>query len=250
MDTGLKNKKVIVTAGAQGIGKATAILFATEGADVFIVDVNESGAQQTAKECQSLGVISLAVKGDMSSEIDVSKMVKTVVNKFGTVHILVNAVGIFDSTSISELKPANWDKIMSVNLRSVYLCSQAVLPHMKSQQYGKIVSIASLAAQVGGLFAGANYSVSKAGVMAFTKSLARQTSGMGINVNCISPGPVTTSMVADWPEEVVNEIKKQCPMRRFATPEEIANGIVFLSSNCANYIHGAHLDINGGLFMD
>ena len=156
-----QNKKIVVTAAAQGIGKATAILFATEGADVFIVDVNESGAQQTAKECQSHGVISLAVKGDMSNEIDVSKMVKTVVNKFGTVHILVNAVGIFDSTPISELNPADWDKIMSVNLRSVYLCSQAVLPHMKSQQYGKIVSIASLAAQVGGLFAGANYSVSK-----------------------------------------------------------------------------------------
>jgi 3-oxoacyl-[acyl-carrier protein] reductase len=250
MDLRLKDKVAIVTGGGSGIGRETCRTFAREGAHVAIVDLNLVAAQATAKEVTALGVQAMAIGADVSQPDDVQRMTDSVLEQLGRIDVLVNAAGIFQATPIEELSVEDWDKLMRVNLRSVFLCSQAAMKVMKRQRSGKIVSIASLAAQVGGVFAGANYSAAKAGIVTFTKSLAKQVAGFNVNVNCVNPGPCDTPMAREWPPDAVEKTLSQCPLGRLAQPQEIANVIVFLASDAASYIHGAHVDVNGGVYMD
>lgn len=250
MDLVLKHKIAIVTGGGSGIGQATCLTFAREDANVAVVDLNLAAAQATAKEVEAWGVQALAIGADVSQPDDVQRMTGAALEKFGRVDVLVNAAGIFQSVPIEELSVEDWDRLMRVNLRSVFLCCQSVTKVMKQQRSGKIVSIASLAAQVGGVFAGANYSAAKAGIVTFTKSLAKQVAGFNINVNCVNPGPCDTPMAREWPPDAVEKTLSQCPLGRLAQPQEIANVIVFLASDAASYIHGAHVDVNGGVYMD
>jgi NAD(P)-dependent dehydrogenase (short-subunit alcohol dehydrogenase family) len=250
MDLRLKDKVAIVTGGGSGIGRETCRTFAREGAHVAIVDLNLVAAQATAQEVTALGVQAMAIGADVSQPDDVQRMTDSVLEQLGRIDVLVNAAGIFQATPIEELSVEDWDKLMRVNLRSVFLCSQAAMKVMKRQRSGKIVSIASLAAQVGGVFAGANYSAAKAGIVTFTKSLAKQVAGFNVNVNCVNPGPCDTPMAREWPPDAVEKTLSQCPLGRLAQPQEIANVIVFLASDAASYIHGAHVDVNGGVYMD
>ncbi len=203
-----------------------------------------------AAELETLGTRVLPIQLDASDAGEVGAMVRTTLKTFGVIHGLINCAGIFDATPIADLTVEQWDRMLAVNLRSVFVCSQAVLPTMKEWNHGRIVSISSLAAQVGGVFAGAHYSAAKAGILSFTRSLARQVAGCGINVNAICPGPTLTPMADQWPPGASAQTLANVPLGRFGQPEDIANVALFLASEVAGYIHGAHVDVNGGLYMD
>ena len=249
MNLGLEGKAVVITGGGGGIGRECAVLFAQEGADVAVSDVNLAAAQKVAAEVAALGRRSIAVQTDVTDEADVRRLFDETARAFGRVDVLVNNAGIFQSRPIDDLTPDDWDRVMDVNLKGVLLCSQAALRHMKPRGGGSIVSLGSLAGQVGGIHAAANYAASKAGVISLTKSLAKNAGPFGIRVNVVNPGIIDTPMTQPWPDDVLAGLRKSTPLGRLGRPDEVARVIVFLASDGASFIHGAHVDINGGVNM-
>lgn len=240
----LEKKIAVVTGGGRGIGRQIALTFAKEGANVLIADVSMDNADKTASEISQLGVKSFALKVDVAIGNEVRFMVNRALEELGKVDILVNNAGIFSSVKISECSEELWDKIMAINLKGVFLCSQAVMPIMKERKYGKIINLGSVAGKVGGLFASAAYSASKAGVICITKSLAKELAPYQVNVNAIAPGIVETDMTANHPD-----FRPQIPLGRVAQAQEIANCALFLASDDSSYITGATIDVNGGMLM-
>jgi 3-oxoacyl-[acyl-carrier protein] reductase len=245
----LKDVTALVTGAGRGIGKSLAICLAEEGANVVVNDTDLKSAQETEDEIKATGRKALAIKADVSDRRQVTEMVDIVVKVFERIDILVNNAGIFSSTLLDSMTDDEWDRIMKVNLKGVFICSQVVMQVMKEQRSGKIVNVASMAGKVGGLFAGAGYAASKAGVICLTKSLAKQLAPYGVTVNAVAPGIIDTEMTRDWPKSVKEEFLKQIPLGRLGTPEEVAKTILFLVSDGANYITGVTIDVNGGLLM-
>ena len=245
MDTGLAGKTALVTGAASGIGRACAAALAAEGARVVCSDVDEQAAAAAA-----LLTGGLSVGGDLRSADDARRIVAGAVELTDSLDVLVTSHGIFHSTPIAEIEPDEWDRIQAVNLRGTFLICQAALAHMTPRSSGSIVVIGSLAGQIGGLHAGASYAASKAGVAALAKSLARQAGPLGIRVNCVNPGFIDTPMTEAWPEEVRAGVIAGTPLGRIGTPEEVAAAVVWVASDAASFVHGAHLDVNGGLHME
>ena len=190
------------------------------------------------------------VAGDVASAEDAERIVEETVGLTGSLDVLVTSHGIFHSTPIAEIEPDEWDRIQAVNLRGTFLVCQAALKAMAPRGSGVIVTIASLAGQVGGLQAGAGYAASKAGVAAFSKSLARAAGPLGIRVNCVNPGFIDTAMTETYPDDVRADVIARTPLGRIGTAEEVAAAVVWLASGQASFVHGTHLDVNGGLHMD
>ncbi len=245
-----KDKIAIVTGGGSGIGRAIALALAGEGAVVNVWDVNEEGM----KEC-------VAAIGDTSGEpfydrVDVSdgeqvkKAAGGVLHRHGHIDILVNNAGICVATPIDSISVEEWDRVMAVNLRGTFLCSQAVMGTMKEQRSGKIINFGSIAGKVGGIVAGAHYSASKAAIMCFTKSLARELAPYGVNVNGVAPGVVATDMSRMLSGGDYSGYLSAIPLGRIGTPEETARVVVFLASDDAGYLAGEIIDVNGGQLMD
>ncbi len=249
MDTGLKDKVVIITGGGGGIGRACAQAFAAEGARVVVADVNLEQARTVAAEVDG-EERAIAVQVDVTSPASVKAMFDAALAAFGRVDVLVNGAGIFHRTPIDDLTVEEWDQLMAINLKGTFLCSQAALRVMKPQRAGCIVNIASMGGQVGGIVAGADYAASKAGVLTFTKSLAKNAGPFGIRVNAVNPGVIITGMTTPWGAETLERMRQDTPLGRNGTPEDVAWPIVFLASDQAAFIHGTHLDINGGRYMD
>lgn len=249
MDTGLKDKVVLITGGGGGIGRACALAFAEEAAMVAVADIALPQAEAVAMEIGD-PARSMALRVDVTSKSSVEAMFDAVVARFGRVDVLVNGAGIFHRIPIDELPAEAWDQLLAINLKGTFLCAQAALKVLKEQRSGNIINIASLGGQVGGLVAGADYSASKAGVLCFTKSLAKNAGPFGINVNAVNPGVIDTPMTQPWGPELLQKRVEETPLRRLGTAEEVAWVIVFLASKQASFIHGAHVDINGGLYMD
>jgi 3-oxoacyl-[acyl-carrier protein] reductase len=250
MDLGLGGRVVAITGGGGGIGRACALLFAAEGASVAVSDRRLEAARSVAEEVERAGARALAVRTDVTDPADVARLFDEASAALGGVDVLVNGAGIFQSKPIDDMSAEEWDRVLDVNLKGVFLCSQAALRHMKPRGRGAIVSIASLAGQVGGLHAGANYATSKAGVSALTKSLAKNAGPSGVRVNCVNPGPIETAMTEDWPPDVLAALARSTPLGRLGQADEVARVIVFLASDAASFVHGAHVDINGGIHMD
>ncbi|MBI2939960.1 MAG: SDR family oxidoreductase [Chloroflexi bacterium] len=250
METGLRGKVVLITGAGGGIGRACAIEFGQEGARLVLSDVNLTAAQAVADEQVAQGVEAIAVQTEVTSAESVQEMINRTLSAFGQLDVLINNAGIFQSKPILEMTAADWDRVLEVNLRGVFLCGQAAFRVMMEQRSGKIVSLGSLAGQVGGIVAGANYAASKAGVICFTKSLAKQAGPYNINVNCVNPGVIDTAMTQPWGEERRSRMAADTPLRRLGTAAEVAKVIVFLASDAASFVHGAHVDINGGINMD
>lgn len=246
----MKDQVAIVTGGAQGIGRAICLSLAETGANVVVADMQLEKAEQTSALVRKLGQQSIAIRTDVSSVPDVKNLYKITLDAFGTVDILVNAAGICEMLPILDITPEQWDHTMAVNLRSVFLCSREAFRIMKQKGNGKIISIASAAAKIGGIAAGAHYSASKAGVICFTKSLALQAAPYHINVNAVCPGPTRTVLTDAWGEEVNKAFAEQIPWKEYGEPKDTANAVVFLASSHARYITGEILDVNGGLVMD
>ena len=240
----LKGQVAIVTGGGGGIGKATCLTFAREGADIVIPEVNIANAEAAAAEIQALGRKCKVIETDVSNGESVRTMVRQTLEAFGRIDILVNNAGIFSYTRIDACTEEEWDRMMAVNLKGPFLCAQAVMEPMKTQRSGRIINLGSLAGQVGGIVASAPYSASKAGVMCLTKSLARVLGEYGITVNSIAPGVAATEMAKNHPD-----MTDQIPLGRVADASEIASAILFLASEEGRYLTGATLDVNGGIRM-
>jgi 3-oxoacyl-[acyl-carrier protein] reductase len=239
----LEGKVAIVTGAGRGIGRGIAVAFAAEGSRVAVVDRDGEGAARTAAE-----IGGRAVLADVSSEIDVERMVEEVLSAFERVDVLVNNAGVATTGEVTKLSLARWEETLAVDLTGVFLCSRAVLPAMIAQGSGRIVNIGS---QLGlrGAPGLAHYSAAKAGVHGFTKALAREVARHGITVNAIAPGPVETELVAGLPEETMAEIRSEIPLARFARVEEIAPTAVLLASDEGAYYTGSVLNVSGGHVM-
>jgi 2-hydroxycyclohexanecarboxyl-CoA dehydrogenase len=244
----LDGKVAIVTGAGRGIGRAIAEKLATEGARVVVSDINEGSAQETAR---AIGGESVGLRADVTSKASVEAMVKEVMDRFGRVDILVNNAGWDKTGPFLESNESDWDKIIAINLYGTLHCCKAVLPVMVAQGYGKVVNIASDAGRVGSS-GEAVYSAAKGGIIAFTKTLAREMARYKINVNCVCPGPADTPMFAEIGEQnpkLQEALQKAIPFRRLARPEDIANAVAFLASDEAEYITGQTLSVSGGLTM-
>jgi 3-oxoacyl-[acyl-carrier protein] reductase len=246
----LEGKVAIVTGAANGIGRSISQLLAREGAQLALVDLDQAALDGAVRKLRNDNRQAVDIIADVSDEKDVKRTVAATLEEFGTIDILVNCAGICRMIPILEIEVAEWDRIMAVNLRSVFLFGREVFRHMKAKRSGKIINIASAAGKIGGIAAGAHYSASKAGVMCFTKSLALQAAPYGINVNAVCPGPTKTEMTDAWGEEENQAFAAKIPFREYGTPEDTAQAVLFLASERARYITGEILDVNGGLVMD
>ncbi len=246
----LTNKVSIVTGGAQGLGKAIALELARKGSHLVVGDVNLEAAQRVTEEVHALGRRSLALRVDVSNARDVNEMADRVVKEFGRIDILVNNAGICQVISIEEMTEEDWDRVMNVNLKGVFLSSRAVMGVMKKQRSGRIVNMGSIAGKVGGIATGANYSVSKAGVICFTKALARELAPYGVTVNAVAPGVIETDMTRGITQGDFTDYLKAIPLGTIGSAEDVSHAVAFLVSDEARYITGEILDVNGGMLMD
>jgi 3-oxoacyl-[acyl-carrier protein] reductase len=242
----LDEKVAIVTGAGQGIGRAIALRLAQSGARVVVADLNVGGAERVAGEVRALGRQALPVRADVSSGADADGMVRRTLEAFGQADILVNNAGIGGRTAaIQEVTDEDWDSVMAVNLKGVFLCCRAAIPHMIGRRYGKIVSIASVAGKEGNPNM-IPYSTSKAGIICLTKCLAKEVATLGINVNCVAPAVIETDILKQVSAETVEYMKSRVPMGRFGRPEEVANVVNFLASDEAAFVTGQCYDLSGG----
>jgi len=247
MELSLSGRVALVTGAARGIGLATSVALAQRGANVVMVDID---GQALGEATTPLGERVIALEVDVSRAADVQRAVETTVGRLGTLDILVNNAGICPLTPFAEIGEEEWDRVMAINLKGAFLCGQAALPHLRrSGHQGRIINIASVAGQMGGVLVGAHYSTSKAGLIALTKSLARLLSADGVTVNCIAPATTESDLTAAWPESLRSQVRGQIPLSRFATPAEIAAAVCFLAGDDASFITGATIDVNGGLYL-
>ena len=247
--------RVALVTGAgspRGIGRATALTLAREGADVVISDIDLSGAEKVSGEIRGLERRSLAIQADVTKEEEVANLVNRVLQEFGRIDILVNNAGITQPKRVLDITSSDWDRLLAVNLKGTFLCSKAVLPAMMKQGYGRIVNLSSVSAKRGGgVFGGAHYSAAKAGILGFAKALAREVASYGITVNSVAPGLVLTDIRGGVEDpEKQKEMSMDIPCKRLGMPEEIGAAIAFLASEEAAYITGEEIDINGGSHMD
>jgi 3-oxoacyl-[acyl-carrier protein] reductase len=249
----LKDKVALITGAGNGIGRATAVRFAREGAKLVISDLDEAGLVETRQQIESEGNEVTAFVGNVSTRDDVQKMVDAATENYGTLHILINNAGITRDGLTTRMKDGqlklmsedNWDAVLNVNLKGTWLCSQIAAVPMIKNGYGRIVNTASIAAL--GNIGQANYSASKAGVIGLTKTLALEWARYGIAVNCVAPGGVRTRMTETIPEKVMVGLIDGIPFKRFAEPEEVAAVHAWLASNEASYITGQVLFVDGGI---
>ncbi|MBW1838353.1 MAG: 3-oxoacyl-[acyl-carrier-protein] reductase [Deltaproteobacteria bacterium] len=241
-------KVAIVTGAAQGIGKTIALLFAAKGASLVLCDINLEAAEKTAREIEEKGGKCLALKSDVSNFQDAEKIIKQAVEHFGSLDILINNAGITRDNVLLRMKEEQWDQVMAVNLKGTFNFTRAAIKVMMRKKSGKIINIASITGMMGN--AGqANYSASKAGVIGFTKAIAREYADRGITVNAVAPGFIATAMTDAIPEREREELIKQIPMKKLGTSEDVANAVYFLASDEASYITGHVIGVNGGLYM-
>jgi 3-oxoacyl-[acyl-carrier protein] reductase len=245
----LAGKVAVITGGARGIGGRIATEFAAEGADVVIADVLDAeAAGPVLSSIAAAGRRHLLVRTDVTDEQQVRAMVDAALAEFGRIDILVNDAGTFSQSNLAELEVSEWDRVIAVNLRGVFLCTRFVLPGMLEQKSGKIINIASQLGQIGGVEM-VHYSASKAGVIGLTKALAREVSAQGIHVNAIAPGPILTDMMAEETEDWAARKLAELPMARFGEVHEVAPTAVFLASDDSSYYVGQTLCPNGGDVM-
>jgi 3-oxoacyl-(acyl-carrier-protein) reductase len=245
----LAGRTALVTGASRGIGRATALALAQEGADVAVNYVsNEAPAQQLVEEIQQMGRQAMLVKADVSDFPDTFRMAQEIYKAFGHLDILINNAGVTSDRTFQKMDHASWRKVLAINLDGVYNCTKVFIDGMVTQGWGRVVNITSVIGQIGN-FGQVNYAASKAGVAAFTKSLAKEVAAKGITVNAVAPGFIETEMVKAIPEKVRGKLLDQIPMRRFGHAEEVARACVYLCSTDGDYITGAELSINGGLFM-
>jgi len=242
----LSEKVAIVTGGGRGIGRAIALKLAEEGATVVVTDILEKEAQAVAGEIKAAGGQSLAVMADVSLAADVARLVEETIKACGRVDILVNNAGIARDKLLLRMSEEDWDRVIDVDLKSVFLCTKAVLRPMVKQRRGRIISLSSIAGITGNK-GQANYASAKAGIIGFTRTVAREVGSHGVTANAVAPGFIETDMTGQMKEDWRQEIKRNIPLGRFGTPRDVAGAVAFLASDEAGYITGQVLGVDGGM---
>lgn len=245
----LQDRVAIVTGAAQGLGAATAHELAAQGAKVVICDIDAASVEQVADEINKAGGKAIALRTDVAQISELDKLVATAVDQFGRLDILVNNAAICPRIPIDDMTEAMFEKIININLKSVFFLSRAAGNAMKVNNWGRIVNVSSVGGRTGGMYAATVYSATKAGVMSMTKAFARHFAPHNILINCIAPGSVETRLMANLSPASLQETIQNVPLHRLADPAEIAHLISFLSSPFSTYMTGAILDVNGGALM-
>ena len=245
----LANKTALITGASRGIGRAVALELAKAGAKVAVNYAgNKKAAEEVAGLIEAAGGQALLVQADVADSAAVDAMIKAVVEKFGSIDILVNNAGITRDNLIMRMKEDDWDAVIHTNLKGIFNCTKLVSKLMMKQRYGRIVNMASVVGVTGN--AGqSNYAAAKAGVIGFTKSMAKELASRNINVNAVAPGFIATDMTADLPEQVKADMMKQIPLQKLGNPEDVAAAVLFLVSPGADYITGQTLHVDGGMVM-
>lgn len=249
----LEGQVAWITGAARGIGWAIAQALALEGATLALNDLRP--LKEAADKIRNMGRTALAIKGDVTNALQVQEMAEKLLKEFGRIDILVNNAGggLNVPFSIIEMEERDWDRVVDLNLKGVFLCCKAVIPHMRKQGKGKIVNIASIAGRSTATTVGPAYTGAKAGVLGLTRHLAKTEGPYGIRVNSVSPGSILTELLAErfqgYPMEEQEKRLSITPLGRFGKPEEVAAAVLFLVSDDASFITGANLDVNGGRFM-
>lgn len=244
----MQGQVAVVTGAASGIGRATAEALAARGAQVVVADIDREGGERTAAALRERGFKAEFIAVDMTDPASIAAFAETVHAKCGAVDVLVNGAGWGRTHPFWEGTPELWNKLIALNLVGPMTLAKALLPHMLERKSGRIVNIASDAGRVGSL-GETVYAGAKGGLIAFTKSLARETARHGINVNCVCPGPTDTPLLAAVPEGHLEAFKKAIPLRRFAQPSEVADAVAFFAGAQSNYVTGQVLSVSGGLTM-
>lgn len=239
------NRVAIVTGSGQGIGRSIALRLAEGGATVVVNDIGES-AQSVADEIRDTGRQSRAILADVSSTADVTRMVDETITTYGQIDILVNNAGITRDQLLIRMSDEDWDRVLTINLKSVFLCTRAVLRHMTKQRWGRIVSISSIVGIMGNR-GQANYASAKAAIIGFTKTIAKETASRGVTVNAVAPGFIDTDMTQRLEETIRQEFMKRVPLGYFGSPRDVAEAVAFLASEEARYITGQVLGVDGGM---
>jgi 3-oxoacyl-[acyl-carrier protein] reductase len=245
----LIGKTALVTGASRGIGREIALELARQGVDVVVNYAgSEAKAHEVVEEIKGLGREAIAIQCDVSNSESVTDMVKETVDHFGKIDILVNNAGITRDNLLMRMKENEWDDVININLKGVFLCTKAVTRQMMKQRYGRIINISSVVG-VSGNPGQANYVAAKAGVIGLTKTSAKELASRGITVNAIAPGFITTEMTDQLTEDIQNEMLKMIPLAQFGEPKDIANTVVFLASDDSRYITGQTIHVNGGMVM-
>lgn len=244
----LLNKVSLITGAAQGIGLATALKFAAEGATVIVCDRSQAGVDDAVAQCRALGAQAVGFVVDVTDRAGVDAMVASVLAKQGRIDVLVNNAGVTQDARLQKMTLEQFDKVIDVNLRGVFHCAQAVVDAMVAQRSGVILNASSVVG-IYGNFGQTNYAATKFGVIGFVKTWAKELGKKGIRANAVCPGFVATPILKAMPEKVIQAMEDRVPMKRMAQPEEIANLYAFLASDEASYINGAAIEITGGLTL-
>jgi 3-oxoacyl-(acyl-carrier-protein) reductase len=241
----LKDKVAVITGAGSGIGEATAIRFAKEGAKVVINDVNMEAANSVLEKIKGNGGEAIVLQADISKKEEVEGMMQKVMENYGKLDVLVNNAGINRDAFAKKMTEEDWDLVIKINLKGTFICCQAAINTMGKQGFGRIINTSSIGSL--GNPGQANYSASKSGVIGLTKTLALECARNGITVNCVAPGATKTPMTVKMPEDIFNMITQKIPLKRWAEPNEIANMHVFLASDEASYITGQVIFVDGGI---
>ncbi|MEK7710512.1 MAG: 3-oxoacyl-[acyl-carrier-protein] reductase [Planctomycetota bacterium] len=245
----LQGKVSLVSGSSRGIGRAIAFVLAEAGSDIIVnYFSNQAAADEVVEKIQKLGRRALAIKADVSNRKQVGEMVEQAQAEFGVVQILVNNAGITRDRSFLKLSPEHWHEVLITHLDGAFNLTGRLLPNMIESKWGRIINITSIVGQIGN-FGQSNYAVAKGGLMAFTKTLAREVAHKGVTVNAVSPGFIETDMTANVPTQVLDQVKQLTPMGRLGKPEEVAVAVRFLADPRAAFITGQIINVNGGMYM-
>jgi NAD(P)-dependent dehydrogenase (short-subunit alcohol dehydrogenase family) len=245
----LEDRVSFVTGAGSGVGRAIALTFATEGASVAVADLDREAAARVADEIKAASGRAIPFHLDVSVPESVAAAVTETVAAWNRLDILVNNAGICPITRFESISLEEWNRVLAVNLTGAFLCAQAAFPHIKASRHGRIINISSIAGRTGGITVGIHYSASKGGLMTMTKALAKLLAPYGATANCIAPGTLDTPMTADWATETREFLRRQIPLARLGTPDDVATAALYLASDGASFVTGATLDINGGMVM-
>jgi 3-oxoacyl-[acyl-carrier protein] reductase len=244
----LKNQVAIITGGASGLGKEACLLFAEEGATVVIADMNEQQGQELVQQIEQKGGQSLFVHVDVGDNLSAEQMTKLVHQTFGKIDILINNAGITRDSMLAKMTKEQWDQVIRINLSGVFHCTHAVVPYMREKGYGRIISTSSIVG-VNGNIGQTNYAAAKAGIIAMTKTWAKELGPKGITANAVAPGFIRTPMTSQVPDKVLQMVQEKVPLKRLGEPRDIANAYLFLASPESSYVNGCVLAVDGGLVL-
>jgi len=244
----LIDKVAIITGGGSGIGRATALRFAEEGAKVIVWDINLDEAEKTVEEIKGAGGTGKAYKVDVTDRKQIEDTVNSILEEFHKIDILINNAGITMDATLMKMTEEQWDRVIDINLKGTFNCGQIIAKHMAQRESGVILNAASVVGLYGN-FGQTNYAASKWGVIGMTKTWAKELGKKNIRVNAVAPGFISTPMVEKMPENVLNMMKEKALLRRLGTPEEVANAYLFLASDEASFITGAVLSVDGGVVL-